>query len=215
MRLSIESSYDREAVAPRETRTVDSHGKAFTIPKNYMALQPMDDDPEGSDVFGFGGKEADAVAFFTVVPDDDALPFGDTGTVVDGIHGVLGENQGLVRVGTGKSLQNGVPYIYSIVRTEVDPRHTQYVLTFQFSFGAKALNIEAHFDETGEGSRRTAAVWSIGQDRKRPWARDPYTPEFTLGRPMTQAEEPRWDASYPDSAIALCRTLVRCLAENN
>ena len=195
----IQAAYDEKAVETESAREITASGVPLVIPAEYLGMERMEGDPEDAEIYGFN---------------EDALPFGDVDSVIENVHEILEETQGLIRVGSG-STASGRPFIYTIIKNVTEEGVLQYTLTLQIALEDRALNVQGFFNETGDGKKRERAVYSLRRILSEPWAADPYDPTFTRGRLMTQAERSAWDRDYPTHALSEARKLVKCLVEKN
>ncbi|MEI3143843.1 MAG: hypothetical protein V8S69_00825 [Dakarella massiliensis] len=120
-------------------------------------------------------------------------------SVIENVHEILEESQGLIRVGSG-STASGRPFIYTIIKNVTEEGVLQYTLTLQIALEDRALNVQGFFNETGDAKKRERAVYESPKNSLRALGRkNPYDPTFTRGRLMTQAERAAWDRDYPDA----------------
>ena len=210
----IQAAYDEKAVETASVREITASGVSLVIPAEYLGMERMEGDPEDAEIYGFNSEESDGVAFFSLIPREDALTFGDVDSVIENVHEILEESQGLIRVGSG-STASGRPFIYTIIKNVTEEGVLQYTLTLQIALEDRALNVQGFFNETGDAKKRERAVYSLRRILSEPWAADPYDPTFTRGRLMTQAERAAWDRDYPTHALSEARKLVKCLVEKN
>ena len=97
----IQAAYDEKAVETASVREITASGVSLVIPAEYLGMERMEGDPEDAEIYGFNSEESDGVAFFSLIPREDALPFGDVDSVIENVHEILEESQGLIRVGSG------------------------------------------------------------------------------------------------------------------
>jgi hypothetical protein len=109
----IQAAYDEKAVETESAREITASGVPLVIPAEYLGMERMEGDPEDAEIYGFNGEESDGVAFFSLIPREDALPFGDVDSVIENVHEILEETQGLIRVGSG-STASGRPFTPSL-----------------------------------------------------------------------------------------------------
>ena len=121
----IQAAYDEKAVETESAREITASGVPLVIPAEYLGMERMEGDPEDAEIYGFNGEESDGVAFFSLIPREDALPFGDVDSVIENVHEILEETQGLIRVGSG-STASGRPFIYTIIKNVTEEGVLQY-----------------------------------------------------------------------------------------
>lgn len=141
----IQAAYDEKAVETESAREITASGVPLVIPAEYLGMERMEGDPEDAEIYGFNGEESDGVAFFSLIPREDALPFGDVDSVIENVHEILEETQGLIRVGSG-STASGRPFIYTIIKNVTEEGVLQYTLTLQIALEDRALNVQGFFN---------------------------------------------------------------------
>ena len=149
------------------------------------------------------------------------MPFGNEAVVVDTLHNILGESQGIIEVKTGSTGKN-VPFIYTVIKSLKQPSGVQYILTFQLDLGMHVLNIQGYFDEYGVTGIRDAAIWEYamregiisGTDRSK-WSADPYRPDFQRGVPMNLSEQIQFDDAFPTHPLSELRRFVHFFVQEN
>ena len=200
--------------------------KAFglpVIPDRYRRMHSMPDDPPSSCAYGL---ETDAARCFVMVypiPAEQAMPFERPESVVQGIHAVLREDQGLIAVESGKT-QAGLDYIYSIVKTVRRPGGVQYCLTMHLRCGRSAAQVQGFFDELGVTGVRDAVVFARAQSEGlveateegiKGWDADPCDPGYTRGCLMNLSEHQKFDALFSRHPLSEARQLAAALINNN
>ena len=197
---------------------------ALELPDRYRQIETRIGDPAGAYSFirqtsGFAG-----IVSLYIVTTNEVVPFGETERVVEGLHGTLAENQGVIEVGTGTT---GLKrkYLYSLVKTGIqgEALRIQYTLTFQLGMfaGGRVVQIEAFFDELGATGMRETSVYEIAKRNGKVgpngegWACDPYDAEYRRGMLMNMAEKEMYDAVFPDHPLTEARRLAKDLIADN
>ena len=88
----IQAAYDEKAVETASVREITASGVSLVIPAEYLGMERMEGDPEDAEIYGFNSEESDGVAFFSLIPREDALPFGDVDSVIENVHEILEEH---------------------------------------------------------------------------------------------------------------------------
>ena len=115
-----------------------------------------------------------------------AVPLEDAAPLIDGIHGLLGDDQGLVEARCGRT-SFGRALAYAIVKTAEQTDGVQYCFTLQAAYPSFVLNTQGFFDEAGTTGLRDAAFFeeAVGEGLVsgdgRGWRRDPYDPSYVRG----------------------------------
>ena len=189
--------------------------KILTFPEGYQRMPAMDDDPVGSVNYATVTAAAQGVVQAYPISMEKAMRFGHPEEVIDTLHETLGEPEALIEVEDGTN-SNGMPYIYSIVKSQQENGGTQYTLVFHGRCGHDAFCVRALFSEKGETGKREAAVWNYLRDRgvvsdqdSSKWARDPYDRGLVRPLLMNLSELSNFDEAFPDHPLSLCRALVR------
>ena len=196
------------------SQTFDIAGERLALPDGYLPMRPMPDDPPHSLPLGMETAGATCFLMAMPIPSEQAMPYDDPQDVIDGIHGALAKDQGLVEVGTGKTA-SGARLIYSVVKTAVEPSGTQYALTLNLEGRRSDVCVQGFFDEAGATGARDAAVFAMTCASLDCWSHDPYDPGVTEGYLMNASESPDYDDAFPDHPLSLLRGLVAEIAEEN
>ncbi len=206
---------DSDAVS-ESTPCVEVGGVTLSLPDAYQKLDSLPGDAPGSVVVGMETEGARCFLMAEPICLDAAMPFDDDAPIIDGIHEALDDEQGLVEVEHGVC-ESGHPYVYSIVKTALEPAGVQYAFTFQVKAEEVVISIKGFFDEVGTTGARDAMVYSHYRIRgsKEPWTLDPYDPERTTGNLMNLSERAEYDAAFPGHPLSLVRGFVAYVVENN
>ena len=167
----------------------------------------------------------DALCYVTAHPisAEYALPYDNPRSVIDGIHQMLTENQGLIAVEKGKT-NSGHRFIYSVVKSLKKPSSMQYCLTMHVECEEFAVLVQGFFVETSMTEDRSTKVYITLLKRGliRPtengvkgWSEDPYDPEYTHGLRMNRSERKEYDGMFPHHPLSELRRFVGELAVLN
>lgn len=193
----------------------------IVLPKEFIKVNSMPDDPENSSAYV--KQTSNSINFIMVYPisKEASMPFDNEKTVITGIHGALGEHQGLIEVKSGIT-QNGKRYIYSIVKSKKQPSGIQYVLTMHIDNSHNILNIQGFFDENGmTGFRDTTIMNKLISEGKivspnmDNWMQDPYDLNYKKGLLMNASENAEYDSMFPNHPLSEMRMLIKYLVANN
>ena len=180
-------------------------------------LNSLPDDPPGMRCYGT--ETEGATIFMTVAPieGDGAMPFDNPTAVVNGIHGALADDQGLVEVANGTIGDCG-RYIYSVVKTAGQPSGVQYCLTLHLDVNGEQTAIQGFFSERGVTGMRDATVLeqcvragTVSPPDMDGWTFDPYDPKRRRGFLMNQSERAEYDRAFPMHPLSELRKMVRAL----
>ncbi len=180
-------------------------------------LNSLPDDPPRMRCYG--AETGESSIFMTVAPIEGAgtMPFDNPTAVVNGIHGALADDQGLVEVANGTIGDCG-RYIYSVVKTAGRPSGVQYCLTLHLDMGGERTAIQGFFSERGVTGMRDATVLeqfvragTISPPDMDGWTFDPYDPKRRRGFLMNQSERAEYDRAFPMHPLSELRKMVRAL----
>lgn len=191
------------------------------IPLDYQKLDTLPTDPANSVAYGKRGQSFMCFLTMNPISSQNAMPYGNERMVIDGIHGVLNNDQGLIEVKSGLT-QNQRKYIYSIVKTRVMPSGVQYNLTMHIDMGNQTMNIQSYFDEVGMTGMRDTTVMSMLMNQgvitpanRAGWSKDPYDENYTKGLLMNMSESAEYDAQFKEHPLSAARELVKYIIDNN
>ncbi len=191
---------------------------ALHIPKYYTRVNSMPNDPEGSEPYMTQTDTAGIFVMLFPAPAQSSMPYGNAQAVIDGIHGALGEDQGLVDVEIGET-GKGRRYIYSIVKTLKKPSGVQYTLTMHVEYANHTECVQDFFDEINVTGQRDNAVLAMYLNENNGdmegWFCDPYDPEYKKGVLMNTSEQKEFDTHFPGHPLTMARELVAYICEKN
>ena len=186
----------------------------LSVPDHYDLVDPAPYDEPGT--ASFLRTTPGAICHVELAPQDPAhaLPFGDVKTLVANIHEHIDDDQGLIEADAGTTAA-GLPYIYSIVRTNLDHGCMRYGLNLNLRTATGVVSVRGGFDTEGVSSYRDSLVLSRLQKRPETWFNDPFDSSFALGSVMNHSELPQYDADFPDHPLSLLRGFVRDFVAEN
>lgn len=193
----------------------------FYVPEDYLRLESLPEDPPGSIAFGKQGENFETFILVKTLPFEMAMPFERQSEVMLGVTEHLAEDQGLVEVRSGISAHNR-RFVYSIVKTKLEPSGVQYGLTIHFEDEDKVYGVNGFFDEVGMTGGRDSTVLQLMVKEKliqlpqmEGWFLHPYIPEYKKGFLMNLSEDPKYDQYFPNHPLTQARALVQYLVEKN
>lgn len=193
----------------------------INIPSEFIKMNSMPGDPADSTAYGKETQAANCYLMIFPIDNRATMPYEDTQTVINGIHNALTDMQGLIEVKAGKT-KSKKKYIYSIVKTKLEPSGMQYVLTMHIDMKDRAANLQAFFDETGTTGQRDTLIMSqmfadnkINSSKMDKWFVDPYDKTFRKGLLMNLSEQPKYDELFPQHPLSEARRFVKYIIENN
>ena len=190
------------------------------MPDYYVQVDAMPEDPENSVPMCAQSNSANIFTIAYPIDVMQAMPFENPQLVIDGIHEALSDDQGLIEVGSGYTKADA-PYIYSIVKTKMEPTGVQYILTYQIREKKYAVNLQGFFDEAGVTGQRDAMIYAALQNQGllaadlEGWMKDPYDPDYSRGLLMNLSEQVQYDEAFPEHPLSMARELVHFLNDNN
>lgn len=193
----------------------------INIPTSFQKAETMPEDPVNSVTYGKQTQSANCFLMMCLINNQSAMPYGNEGAVIDGVHSVLNEEQGLIEVKSGLT-NNQKRYIYSIVKAKLKPSGIQYILTMHIDLHDYTINIQSYFDEVGmTGLRDNAIMGKMISEGKvtlpsmEGWFKDPYDENYKKGLLMNLSEQKEYDSMYPLHPLTEARNLVKYIIENN
>ena len=190
------------------------------IVNEYQQLESTQDTPPDSVVFGTETETIRCVIMLFPIESKKAMPFGKQKKVIDSIHQCLDDGQGLIEVETGKT-KGGSRFVYSIVKTKLEPFGVQYTLRAHIDHPNGPIEILAFFEEAGMTGQRDAVVFQIARSQKlvdqnmNGWMKDPYTPDYKKGLLMNLSEQRKFDQHFPGHPLTELRKYIDAFIENN
>ena len=155
---------------------------------------------------------SDNIVMITKNTPEKVMNPDDVQGLIDGIHGCLSDNQGIIEVKNGIT-PRGYQYIYSIVKnlSEEPFGGVRYYLRLNLFQDSDIVEIQADFTEIGTtGGReaicsdlaRRAGLADIFADGYKDWAKDPYDPDYTNGCLKNLAEKEGLDGLFPENPLS-------------
>ena len=194
---------------------------SVNIPMNFQKLNPMPGDPLNSVSYGRQTQACNCFVMLYPISNEKAMPYGNINEVINGIHEILDDNQGLIEVRSGIT-NNQKRYIYSIVKSKLEPSGMQYIMTMHIDMNNYTINIQSYFDEIGMTGLRDATVMNkmINDGKITPpnlvgWFKDPYDETYKKGLLMNLSEDIEYDAMFSQHPLSELRSFVKYVIENN
>ena len=190
----------------------------LTVPQSFTKLKTLPEYPVNS--VAYGKKTQSSMCFFMMYPIDrqNAMPYENEQKVIDGIHGALSGNQGLIEVKSGLTNKQR-KYIYSIVKSKSSGM--RYILTMHIDMVDSCMNIQAYFDEIGRiGFRDNVILNKLVNEGKVTlpnmdgWFKDPYDENYKKGLLMNISEKTEYDVMFAQHPLSEERALVEYIIEN-
>lgn len=133
-----------------------------SVPDYFQQVDSTPEDPEESIPLMAQSESAVCLVVLQPLSPEDAMPFDNSESVIEGIHECLDEEQGLIEVEAGGKV--GSRYIYSIVKTLQNPNvpeGVQYTLTLDREYGDKMIHAQGFFDEQGITGMRNSIIFAM------------------------------------------------------
>lgn len=207
------------------TTTITIAGIPCALPDYFQPIDPAPGDPEGFVVLGARSEMATCVTLLYEVARGEVMP-RDERVIVDALHEVLEDTQGLVEVGCGELGRFG--YVYTIVKSLREegglPMGVSYILSAELfgpgergGVGERVAHAQGLFEEDGVTGVRDSVVFGLrGTDAvpaDEPWARDPYDPTYERGALANLSEDARFDELFPAHPLSMARETARALID--
>ena len=201
--------------------TSDSSKMLINIPKDFHKMKSMPKDPANSVVYGMQTQSSRCLLIMYPINSQSAMPYENISVIVDGIHRALADTQGLIEVDAGIT-KNNKKYVYSIVKSKLEPSGMQYVLTMHIDMNENTINIQAFFDEIGTTGLRDATILNkmvsdgeIVLPNMDGWFKDPYDENYKKGLLMNLSEQSKYDVMFPQHPLSETRSFIKYVVENN
>lgn len=191
------------------------------IPLEFHKMNSMPGDPANSVAYGIQTQSSRCFLIMYPINNQAAMPYENVGAIIDGIHNTLTDTQGLVEVDAGIT-KNNKKYVYSIVKTKLEPSGIQYILTMHIDMKNYTINIQAFFDEIGMTGLRDSSIMNkmisegeIVLPNMDGWFKDPYDETYKKGLLMNLSEQLKYDAMFPQHPLSEARSFIKYVVENN
>lgn len=196
-----------------KAKKIDLNGAGFLIPDYYQQVESMPEDPDNSTPFL--ARTENTICFILAQPVDMSQSLPRTKEdLISGIRECLGPNQGLIEVKAEKD------YVFSIIKSLMDPGGVEYTLTYQRFFSDFILQIHGFFEETRITGQRDSVVFELCRRQGivgtedgifKGWSCDPYDKNIHQGKLMNISEHEEYDSMFPRHPISMCREFIRVL----
>lgn len=209
-----------KARVSKTTTAKPTNRQQINLPEGYSRVPAQPGDPRGSLVLVQKFASSSRMLMIYPIRKDEALPFDDRKAVIDSLHQIMDDHQGLIKVGKGLT-EAGCRYIYTIVKTESYGQGTQYNLTLQIERDTHVVNLAGFFYEEGELGYRRKTVLDrlmtneVVDDKLEGWQHDPYDLNFRQGRLMNMSELEQYDKYFDQFALTELRKLREFMVKNN
>ena len=187
---------------------------------NYQLLKTLPEDPTGCVNYGSATSSSETFIQAFPIPYSSAMDFGNSQSIIDGIHNSLADNQALIEVNTGMT-RRSYHYAFSIIKTKME-QGVQYFLLLQIMYGHVVLNIKAFFSEKGMTGIRDATVWElkcregvVSHNDDSQWAYDPYDKDYNHSYQMNLSEKEEYDKMFPEHPLTQCREFAKYVIEQS
>lgn len=193
------------------------------IPSTYQKVQSMPDDPLGSTAYMTATSNSEVFALVYPIPFSESMPFSNDASIIKNIRASVSENQALIEVNSGRT-KSGNPYVYSIVKTSMEPHGVQYTLIFQIMnrVSGNVENLRGFFSETGMTGVRDAQVYAalVQQGYQKSgdtdaWMKDQYDSSLNGQFLMNLSEYENFDEFFPEHPLSVARNTIKQIIEND
>lgn len=193
------------------------------IHDRFEQVKSLPEDPPYSRAFCYATSGAECFALVYPIPEEQAMPYGNPRAVIDGIHRILRDDQGLIEVEGGITAA-GRYFLYSMVKTLRNSDGVQYFLRMNIEYPECTMQIQSFFDETGTTGVRDSMVYLLlsrqgevktTEKGMEGWASDPYDPSYTRGVCMNCSERREFDAQFPQHPLSEMRRFAAELIRMN
>jgi hypothetical protein len=194
----------------------------LTLADQWEKVDKRPGDPENLSIIGFNHETCSSLVFLKPITKDEIIPIGNKQLTIEGIRHFLKDNQGIIEVNT---VTDKYPYIYTILKTLMEPGGVQYVVTFYININENYFHIQGFFDEAGRTGIRDAVVFescrregvaSIDEKTKEitGWFCDPYDASYRNGALMNFGEQEVFDEHFQFHPLSQARKFIKELLSN-
>ena len=157
------------------------------------------------------------------VSEDTMRSLDSPEAIAEEVHNALSEEEGLVEVNCGTTIQ-GKKYAYSLIKILHEPRRTEYKLTMHIGTPDSVTEVTGYFMENGSPGYREAVIKSrIARENQgirenevfSGWSGDPYDPSYTKGYLMNESEKSIYDERFPLHPLTEARKFAASLIAEN
>jgi hypothetical protein len=190
------------------------HGsnKEFKFSDEWQQVKTMPEDPPRSIIIMRVTEYCQYMVLFYPIDNNKVMPFENPQSAIDGIHDALSDDQGIIEV---ESIYKKNRYIYSIIKTKIEPHGMQYCLTLHFDIDGKYYNATGFFDEKGITGTRDTTVYGLARrdgivdENMNGWSVDPYDPTYKKGILMNVSENKYFDEMFPFHPLSEIRKFIK------
>ena len=193
----------------------------LNIPNDFSKVNSMPSDPPNSTAYIKQTQNSNCFAMVYPINSNSAMPYDNIKIVIDQIHDSLAEDQGLIEVVSGHTNMSN-KYIYSIIKTQLNPSGMQYTLTMNIDKNNYSICVQSFFDEIGDTGLRDSIILNklandgmITLPEMEGWLKDPYDPNFKRGILKNFSENKEFDKYFPQHPLSETRNLIKYIIEHN
>ena len=175
----------------------------------------MPEDPPGTQVFCKVTESSECILMAHPTGVKNIMPVDNPQVIIAGIREALGDNQALIEVKSVRTDNYG--YVYSIVKTLMEPSGVNYTLTLDIVKAERAVHLQGFFNEAGMTGIRDTVVLEIEHRNNNVtgnlegWLKDPYDENIKRDYLMNLSEYEKYDEMFPDHPLSVLRTFIKGL----
>lgn len=197
----------------------------LNIPENFRLLESLPEDRIDSKTYGIGNDFYVGIISIFNIQNNEVMPMDSNSSIIDKIHTILNENQGLIEVNNGITKDKN-RFVYTIVKDYHPQLGTSYIITMHITRNNDNICIQGQFSEQKLIGKRDSTILNIAIKNKwiefdkdnntyTNWIKDPYNNEFCYGKPMNLSEKKDFDDMFPEHPLSKLRLLISYIIENN
>ena len=200
------------------------------IPNEYQLINEdfpdMGFPTKEGEMFGIRTEDFDAIILKCIVPEQVAMDFEDSQSIIDDFHNDMPENAGLIETGHGKT-ENMNKYVYYIMKHGIkddDSNHlgNEYTMNMNVKIDNDVYFIQSSFVEQGTTGIRESIILSAMveeygslENAWKHWNEDPYDPTYLDDFLMNISEDEQYDELFPNHPLSKAREFVDYVIDNN
>lgn len=196
------------------------NNKKIILPEKILKSKNLPNIPENSECIYLKTNEAKFIGFVYPLEEKRVMPLDDKNIIINTIHNVLKENQGIIEVNNGLTKNNN-KYSYSIVKTHIESIGIDYFLCIHLKIDDSFFGINLHCSEIGRTGQRESIIMNETilnnntQIDMSKWSKDPYTDDYKKGLLMNLSEQKEYDTRFPKHPLSFARNFVEFIINNN
>ena len=137
----------------------------LNIPENFRLLESLPEDRIDSKTYGIGNDFYVGIISIFSIQNNEIMPMDNNSSIIDKIHAILNENQGLIEVNNGITKDKN-HFVYTIVKDYHTQLGTSYIITMHIVKNNDNICIQGQFSEQSLIGKRDSTIFNIAIKNK-------------------------------------------------